>query len=159
MSNQLKAPEAPLPSPSLINPAHLPTAYCPPPTNLSSLSSAFSLLIAEDDDLSSILLKKNLKSENINIICAENGWEAVELVQHHPEINMVLMDLKMPIMNGFEATKLIKLQRPDLPVIAQTAFTSTEDKEKTREVGCDSFIIKPINKSELLELMKALLRR
>ncbi len=68
------------------------------------------------------------------------------------------MDLKMPIMNGFEATKLIKLRRPDLPVIAQTAFTSTEDKEKTREVGCDSFIIKPINKSELLELIHKLIK-
>ena len=139
-------------------PAHLPTANCPPPTNLSSLSTAFCILIAEDDDLSTTLFKKNLKGEKITILCAENGWEAVELVQHHPEINLVLMDLKMPIMNGFEATKLIKLRRPDLPVIAQTAFTSTEDKEKAREAGCDSFITKPINKSELLELIHKLIK-
>ena len=58
-------------------------------------------------------------------------------------------------MNGFEATKLIKKQRPALSIIAQSAFTSKEDKEKTKEAGCDSFITKPINKSELLELIQS----
>ena len=64
------------------------------------------------------------------------------------------MDIKMPVMNGFEATRLIKKQRPELPVIAQSAFTSKEDKEKAKKAGCDSFITKPIRKSELLELIK-----
>ena len=91
------------------------------------------------------------------MLCAENGLEAVEVVQQHPEINLVLMDLKMPIMNGFEATKLIKHQRPELPVIAQSAFTSKEDKEKAKEAGCDNFITKPISKSELLDMMAKLL--
>ncbi len=59
----------------------------------------------------------------------------------------------MPIMNGFEATRLIKQQRPDLPVIAQSAFTSKEDKEKAKKAGCDSFITKPIKKNELLQMM------
>ena len=67
------------------------------------------------------------------------------------------MDIKMPVMNGYEATKLIKEQRPDLPIIAQSAFTSKEEKEKAKEAGCDSFITKPINKSELIELIKVLL--
>ncbi len=129
--------------------AHLPTANCPLPT-------VFTILIAEDDDLSTILLKKNLKGENITILCAENGWEAVELVQHHPEINLVLMDIKMPIMNGYEATRLIKEQRPDLPIIAQSAFTSKEEREKAEEAGCNDFITKPISKSELLEKMRGL---
>ena len=129
--------------------AHLPTANCPLPT-------VFTILIAEDDDLSTILLKKNLKGENITILCAENGWEAVELVQHHPEINLVLMDIKMPIMNGYEATRLIKGQRPDLPIIAQSAFTSKEEREKAEEAGCNDFITKPISKSELLEKMRGL---
>ena len=117
------------------------------------------ILIAEDDDVSTLLLKRNLKGENITTLCAENGWEAVELVQHHREINLVLMDIKMPIMNGFEATKLIKQQRPELPVIAQSAFTSKEEREKAKDAGCDNFITKPIKKSELLEMMQALLNR
>ena len=114
---------------------------------------ALSILIAEDDAMSALLLKRNLKGENLTILSAENGWEAVELLQHHPEIKLVLMDLKMPIMNGYEASRLIKKQRPDLPVIAQSAFTSKEERQKAKEAGCDDFITKPISKSELLEKM------
>ena len=116
-------------------------------------ASSLCILVAEDDAMSTLLLKKSLKGENITIFCADNGWEAVELIQHHPEINLVLMDIKMPIMNGFVATKHIKQLRPDLPVIAQSAFTSNEEMEKAREAGCDSFITKPISRSELLEKM------
>ena len=127
-------------------------------TRDSALTSPLTtILIVEDDATSTLLLQRNLKGQNITIICAENGWEAVELVEHHPEINIVLMDIKMPVMNGYEATKLIKEQRPDLPIIAQSAFTSKEEKEKAKEAGCDSFITKPINKSELIELIKVLL--
>ncbi len=98
-----------------------------------------------------------MKGENHTILSAENGWEAVELLQHHPEIKLVLMDLKMPIMNGFEATKLIKQKHPDLPIIAQSAFTSKEEMQKAKEAGCTDFISKPISKSELLEKMHKLL--
>ena len=123
-------------------------------TRDSALTSPLTtILIVEDDATSTLLLQRNLKGQNITIICAENGWEAVELVEHHPEINLVLMDIKMPVMNGYEATRLIKEQRPDLPVIAQSAFTSNEEREKARKAGCDSFITKPINKTELLELI------
>ena len=124
---------------------------------LRTQHSEHCILIVEDDEVSTLLLKRNLKGENITMLCAENGLEAVEVVQQHPEINLVLMDLKMPIMNGFEATKLIKHQRPELPVIAQSAFTSKEDKEKAKEAGCDNFITKPISKSELLDMMAKLL--
>jgi len=117
------------------------------------------ILIAEDDELSTLLLRKNLKGEDVTILRAENGWEAVELVGHHPEISLVLMDIKMPVMNGFEATKLIKELRPDLPVIAQTAFTSPTDRKKARDAGCDRFISKPIYKSELLELIVEMLNK
>ena len=113
-------------------------------------------MIVEDDEVSTLLLKRTLKNENSTLLCAVNGLEAVEIVQHHPEINLVLMDLQLPIMNGFEATKLIKQQRPDLPVIAQSAFASKEDKQKAREAGCSSYITKPINKTELLNLITQL---
>jgi len=126
-------------------------------TKPSSLSPALCILIAEDDATSTLLLQRNFKGQNITFLCAENGWEAVEFVQHHPEINLVLMDIKMPIMNGYEATKLIKKQHPDLPVIAQSAFTSKEEREKARDAGCDSFITKPISKSALFDLLHKLL--
>ncbi len=90
--------------------------------NLAEAVRDITVLIAEDDAMSTILLKKTLKDQNITILCAGNGQEAVEQVRQHPEIDLVLMDIQMPIMNGFDATKLIKAQRPDLPVIIQSAL-------------------------------------
>ena len=121
--------------------------------------SGITILIAEDDEVSNLLIKKSLKEEHITILFAENGQEAVAMVEYHPEINIVLMDIKMPVMNGYEATRQIKQLRPNLPVIAQTAFTSTEDRKKAMEAGCDSFLTKPINKHNMLELMRLLLNR
>ncbi len=115
------------------------------------------ILIAEDDVVSSILLKKNLTGENINTIFAVNGVEALEMVRQFREIDIVLMDIKMPLMNGYEATRLIKELHPSLPVIIQTAFTSKEEEEKAHKAGCDGYITKPINKRELLDLMNSLL--
>ena len=139
--------------------------YNPPSSLNTELSELIShpsalfptILVAEDDDVSSYLIKKILKYEHLNILYAQNGQQAVYLVENHPEINMVLMDIKMPILNGYEATKLIKQKRPDLPVIAQSAFTSKEDRQKAMKAGCDAFISKPISKSELLEKMRELI--
>jgi PAS domain S-box-containing protein len=117
------------------------------------------ILIAEDDEISNILLKNILKGKNIIMLVAENGWEAVELIEHHPEIRLVLMDIKMPVMNGIEATKLIKQLRPDLPIIIQSAFTSSNEAENAITAGCDSIITKPVNKQELLGLIKTLVKK
>jgi PAS domain S-box-containing protein len=125
---------------------------------INPLSSKI-ILIAEDDELSSFLLQKNLKGENMTFLLAHNGLEAVGIVNSNPEIELVLMDIKMPVMNGLEATRQIKQIRPELPVIAQTAFTSIEERKKAQEAGCDRFITKPINKDELLNLVKELLHR
>jgi PAS domain S-box-containing protein len=115
------------------------------------------ILVAEDDELSRLLLKKSLTGENIRILCALSGTEAVEMVELHPEIDLVLMDIKMPQLNGYDATRLIKQKRPELAVIAQTAFSMADERRKAREAGCDGFIVKPVKKKELLELMKELL--
>ena len=116
--------------------------------------SAFStVLIVEDDDINRILLKMILKDENMTIHYAHNGQEAVELAKQHPEINLVLMDINMPLLNGYEATRQIKQFRPELPIIVQTAFTSRDEREKAKAAGSDSFITKPIKKSELLALI------
>ena len=123
------------------------------------IAPAITVLIAEDDAVSSLLLKKNLAGENINSIFAVNGVEAIEMVRQYHEIDIVLMDIKMPLMNGYEATRLIKELRPDLPVIIQTAFTSKEERENAKKAGCDGYITKPINKIELHKLMLKLLNR
>ena len=134
--------------------------YNPPATTTSAKAiSSLLLLIAEDDDITRILLKRILKDENMSILYAHNGQEAIDLAKLHPEINLVLMDIKMPLLNGYEATRQIKKLRPDLPVIAQTALHATEDREKAIQAGCDRFIKKPISKKELIMMMHELLYR
>ena len=117
------------------------------------------VLIAEDDAVSRLLLKKTLNVENIKTLLAGNGEEAIEMAQQHQEINLVLMDLRMPLMDGYEATILIKKIRPELPVIVQTAFTSKEERQRAEKAGCDGFITKPINKNELFKLITKLLNK
>jgi hypothetical protein len=134
--------------------------YNPPGRNEPAMTSPSMLvLIAEDDNITRILFKKILKDKDVKILYAHNGQEAVDLAKHHPEINLVLMDIKMPLLNGCEATRQIKKLRPDLPVIAQSAFTASEDCEKAIQAGCDRFIKKPISKKELLDMMHELLHR
>ncbi|NTV99178.1 MAG: PAS domain S-box protein, partial [Chlorobiaceae bacterium] len=111
------------------------------------------VLIAEDDEISRLLLQKILRGENITLLSAENGKEAVRIVEDNPDIDLVLMDIKMPEMNGYEATRLIKKIRPSIPVIAQSAFTSTDERKKALEAGCDAFLHKPIKKNELLLIL------
>lgn len=109
------------------------------------------ILIAEDDENSMLFIKTLLEFEHINIFEANTGQMAVDQVKKHPEINLVLMDLKMPQMDGFEATRLVKLLRPELPVIAQTAYSFAEEREKAELAGCNDYISKPIKKQALLE--------
>ena len=112
---------------------------------------SYCLLVAEDDKNSMEYIKALLELEHIIILEANTGIMAVNQVKNHPEINVVLMDLKMPEMDGFEATRQIKLLRPELPVIAQTAYSFTEEKEKAKQAGCDDYLSKPIKKMTLLE--------
>lgn len=106
-------------------------------------------LIAEDDTFSFKLLEGFLKKTNASILHAEDGVQAVDICKKNPEIDLVLMDVQMPEMNGIEATRLIKIARKDLPVIAQTANAIAEERQKCFEAGCDDFVTKPINISEL----------
>jgi len=107
------------------------------------------LLVAEDEDSNFMLLEELLSGLNINIIRAKNGLEAVEFCKSSQHVDLVLMDIKMPIMNGYEAAEKIKSFMPNLPIIVQTAYTSEFDKNKALEFGCSDFISKPY-KQELL---------
>jgi len=106
-----------------------------------------SVLIVEDNSINSVYL--NILFENtgfdINIINAKNGKEAIDICRKNNNIVLVLMDLKMPVLSGFDATKQIKKIRPDIVIIAQSAYTTGSDKKKAIKAGCDDFISKPFS--------------
>ena len=111
------------------------------------------ILIAEDDNINFLLIKKMLQVTNYEIIRAENGQVAVDIALKNPTIDLVLMDIKMPVMNGYEAFEQINSIRPNLPIVAQTAHASEEDKVKVNSLGFTDYITKPINKELLLEMV------
>lgn len=114
-----------------------------------------SLMIAEDSDLNFILLKRLLEPTKIRIARAHDGRELLhKLSESETQYDLILMDLKMPVMDGFEATKLVKREYPNLPVIAQTASGMTEELHQCLRVGCDKCISKPYNKTELYSAIR-----
>lgn len=115
------------------------------------------LLIAEDDEVSTEFLKTSLESLFNKIIFAVNGKDAVEKCRNNPELDLVLMDIKMPKMNGYDATKEIRKFNKDLLIIAQTAYALHGDKEKAINAGCDDYISKPIDKKLLFDIINNLL--
>ncbi|PVX44760.1 signal transduction histidine kinase [Flavobacterium sp. 103] len=117
------------------------------------------ILIAEDDNINFLLFQKIMKGKNFRIIRAENGQEAVDICFNNPNIDLVLMDIKMPIMDGFEALEKIMPIRPNLPIIAQTAFASNEDKDRIFRAGFTDYITKPINRERLFETIEVILKK
>ncbi|MGC4041547.1 MAG: ATP-binding protein [Flavobacterium sp.] len=111
------------------------------------------ILIAEDDNINFLLFQKMMQHKNIKIIRAINGREAVDICLTNPNIDLVLMDIKMPIMNGFEALEQILPMRPNLPIIAQTAYSFPDDKIKIEQAGFSGYITKPLNRDALFELI------
>lgn len=112
------------------------------------------ILIAEDDAINYYLLERILKHENLILLHALNGLEAVNICKKNEHINLVFMDLKMPIMDGLEATKEIKKFRKNLPIIALTAYTENEIRNQAMQVGCNDFITKPVGKELLFSKLK-----
>jgi len=108
------------------------------------------ILVAEDVDSNYFLIQTILKKTGANLQWAKNGQEAYEMCRKNYDIDLVLMDIQMPVMNGYDATREIKKIRPSLPVIAQTAYAMSGEKEKSIDSGCDDYIPKPLKKKELL---------
>ncbi len=111
------------------------------------------ILIVEDEQNNFIYLSEIIKRTGAKILEANNGKQSFDLIQKHTEIDLVLMDLMMPEMDGYEATKKIKSLRPGVPVIAQTAYTMAKEKKRSLESGCDGYISKPYNPPVLLDLI------
>lgn len=115
------------------------------------LLSDKTILIVEDEDSNYLLLEKLLKFENANTLWAKNGEKSIDIFKENKNIDLVLMDLKMPVMVGYEATRQIKQLSADIPVIAVTAYMESENRENVKSKGFDDYLEKPIKRSELLE--------
>ncbi|MBN1132072.1 MAG: response regulator [Bacteroidales bacterium] len=115
-------------------------------------------LITEDEEVNFFYLKTLFKKTSAQILRAKNGQEAVDIIStNHQKIDLILMDINMPVMNGYEATKIIKSIHPDIPIVAQTAYSHSEDREKCLNAGFNDFIAKPIRKVILFNLVNGLL--
>ncbi|MFV0376385.1 MAG: response regulator [Mangrovibacterium sp.] len=112
------------------------------------------ILIAEDVESNFLYLNAVLGKGDTEIVWAKNGHEVVELYKQHQNVNLILMDLQMPEMNGYEATRIIKELNPKVPIIAQTAFAMSEDRDKALEAGCDDYLAKPIRSKDLINLVE-----
>jgi len=111
------------------------------------------ILVVEDDETSNLLLDTILETTAKEILHAENGIEALAQFEKHPDINLILMDMKMPEMDGYEATRRIRVENKEVVIIAQTAYGLLGDKEKALEAGCNDYIKKPISKDELFTII------
>lgn len=116
------------------------------------------ILIAEDVESNFLYLNAVLSKINAKIFWARNGLEAIEILQREDVIDLILMDLQMPGMNGFEATVEIKKINPQIPIIAQTAFAMTDDRDKAMDAGCNDYLSKPIRSNDLLATVNKYLR-
>ncbi|PKP33435.1 MAG: hypothetical protein CVT99_00330 [Bacteroidetes bacterium HGW-Bacteroidetes-16] len=121
-----------------------------PPVKLKKLK----ILIAEDDPTSEVFITLVLKSMSKEMIIARTGTEAVKACQHHPDIDLVMMDIKMPEMDGYEAARQIRQFNKEIIIIAQTAYALVGDGEKAIAAGCNDYIAKPINRDHLINMIK-----
>jgi PAS domain S-box-containing protein len=116
------------------------------------------ILVAEDENSNFELVKATLLRTNANVVRVKNGREAVDYCLNNSEIDLVLMDIRMPEMNGYEATEFIKARKPGLPVLSLTAYAMAEDREKSILAGCDDYISKPIKPNELIDIIGAYIK-
>jgi PAS domain S-box-containing protein len=119
-----------------------------------TLAKTLKILIVEDDDVSAKLLAMAIEKLQNDLLRAVTGAEAVELSRNHPDIDIILMDLKLPTMDGYETVRRIRQFNPNVIIIAQTAYGLHGDREKAIQVGCDDYIAKPIRKKELLAMIE-----
>lgn len=111
------------------------------------------ILVAEDEDSNYRYIEKLLSRVGYKLLRAKNGYEAVEFARVYDDIDLILMDIKMPVKNGVEATREIRLFKPNLPIIATTAFAIPGDREVFLKAGCDDYIPKPLKSEILIEMV------
>ncbi|MBD1849170.1 response regulator [Cyanobacteria bacterium FACHB-502] len=160
-----------LPSPSLASPLSMSVPSPSIQTNAASRASegnpnrlaardavlAGKKVLIIDDDVRNIFAITSLLEEyDVEVLYAENGQAGLHVLNQHPEIHLVLMDVMMPKMDGYEATRAIRSQNAfrSLPIIALTAKAMQGDREKCLEVGASDYITKPVNPDQLISLLR-----
>ena len=119
-----------------------------------NLVKKLKVLVVDDDEISQILLSKYLTQLGNEVLQVYSGLKAVEVCQNNSNIDLVLMDIKMPGMDGYEATRQIRKFNNDVVIVAQTAYGLTGDREKSLSVGCNDYISKPINLTTLTRIIQ-----
>jgi CheY-like chemotaxis protein len=123
-----------------------------PHKDFRKVTNGLLILVAEDDETNFYYLNALLSREiGSKVLHASNGREAIGLFKANPGINLILMDIKMPEIDGLEATRQIKLLKKEVPVIAITAYAMSGDEDKVMAAGCDGYLSKPISRKRLLE--------
>jgi CheY-like chemotaxis protein len=112
------------------------------------------VLVVEDDDFSYLLAYTILKKIGHHVLHAKNGLEALNTIKMNPDIDLILMDIKMPEMNGYEATGEIRKINKDIIIVALTAFALIDDRKKALSSGCNDYLSKPIIKNEILSIIQ-----
>lgn len=112
------------------------------------------ILVVEDEEDSRFLFEKTLKKTRADVLYVNNGVAAINMIKCKPQIDMVLMDIRLPLMDGIAATSVIKGMHPEIPVIIQTAYEMVYAKDDALKCGCDDFISKPIHSRTLLSMLE-----
>jgi PAS domain S-box-containing protein len=123
------------------------------------LTGKLNILIAEDDKISEMLLSNALADIGRDIIKVRSGAEAIEVSRNTPDLDLILMDVRMPDVDGYEATRQIRQFNKEVIIVAQTAFGLYSDREKALEAGCNDYISKPISQAALIELIRVLMEK
>jgi CheY-like chemotaxis protein len=117
------------------------------------------ILIVEDVESNYLYLNAVLSKLDARIEWVKNGLEAVDFAKNNSDIDLILMDLQMPEMNGYDATREIRKIYSDLPIVAQTAFAMSDDRAKAIEAGCNDYLAKPIRSKDLIEMVNKYLTK
>jgi len=124
--------------------------------NINKLSGKV-ILIVEDDFSSRLYLNKILEKSGAKLLNSADGKEAFDMVMKNEDIDLILMDIQLPVLDGYSCTKMIRESGRKVIIIAQTAYGLTGDKEKMIASGFDDYLIKPISQNQLLEKLNAFL--
>lgn len=120
-------------------------------SDASYLWEGKTILIVEDNETSNVYFEAALRKTKASLVWAKNGLQAVEIVRNQPGIDLILMDINMPKMDGIEATRIIKTEFPQIVIVVQTAFILSGEERLCQEAGCDEFMSKPIRLKYLLD--------
>ncbi len=126
---------------------------------MNNLFEGKTILVVDDEEYNWFLFKESLADLKLNILWAGTAQKAIDLIESGSRIDLVLMDIKLPVKDGYQATMEIKKINKDVPIIAQTAYSSPEEIFRCIKAGCDDYISKPIDFTELKIKMEKIFRK